>query len=58
MPRYGIRRKMFEIPLIPSIADSLCRDELFERTLYYAAFGTKEKQDGVTAFLSPDTSKV
>lgn len=49
---------MLEIPLIPSIADSLCRDELFERTLYYAAFGTKEKQDGVTAFLSPGTSKV
>lgn len=32
-------------------ADSLCRDDEFERHLYYATFGTEEKQRGVNDFL-------
>ncbi|KAL3457965.1 ClpP/crotonase-like domain-containing protein [Aspergillus heterothallicus] len=32
-------------------ADSLGQDEGFERSLYYAAFGTRAKREGVAAFL-------
>lgn len=32
-------------------ADGLARDEEFERSLYYYAFGTKDKEEGVKAFL-------
>ncbi|KAM4058936.1 enoyl-CoA hydratase/isomerase domain-containing protein [Hirsutella rhossiliensis] len=32
-------------------ADSLCRDDALERTLYYATFGTEEKRRGVDGFL-------
>ena len=35
----------------PSIADSLGRDDEFERTLYYVTFGTEEKKKGVNGFL-------
>ncbi|POR37427.1 Uncharacterized protein TPAR_02360 [Tolypocladium paradoxum] len=33
-------------------ADGLCRDDLFERHLYYATFGTEEKRRGVDEFLA------
>ncbi|KND92263.1 putative enoyl-CoA hydratase, mitochondrial [Tolypocladium ophioglossoides CBS 100239] len=33
-------------------ADELCRDDLFERHLYYATFGTDEKRKGVDEFLA------
>ncbi|KZZ95480.1 Crotonase, core [Moelleriella libera RCEF 2490] len=33
-------------------ADGLCRDELFERNLYYTSFGTEEKRKGVDEFLA------
>ncbi|KAJ6444926.1 crotonase, core [Purpureocillium lavendulum] len=33
-------------------ADGLCRDDLFERHLYYATFGTEEKRRGVDDFLA------
>ncbi|UNI16782.1 Enoyl-CoA hydratase [Purpureocillium takamizusanense] len=33
-------------------ADGLCRDDLFERNLYYATFGTEEKRRGVDDFLA------
>ncbi|KAG6031731.1 hypothetical protein E4U41_007462 [Claviceps citrina] len=33
-------------------ADSLCRDDLFERNLYYTTFGTEEKRKGVDEFLA------
>ncbi|PHH71481.1 hypothetical protein CDD80_5247 [Ophiocordyceps camponoti-rufipedis] len=33
-------------------ADSLCRDNLFERQLYYSTFGTEEKRKGVDDFLA------
>lgn len=39
-------------PISPSPADSLCRDDALERTLYYATFGTEEKRRGVDAFLA------
>ncbi|KAL3479455.1 ClpP/crotonase-like domain-containing protein [Aspergillus californicus] len=32
-------------------ADALGQDELLERSLYYTAFGTKDKKEGVDAFL-------
>ncbi|KAL5333742.1 ClpP/crotonase-like domain-containing protein [Aspergillus crustosus] len=32
-------------------ADELGQDEQFERSLYYTAFGTKDKREGVAAFL-------
>ncbi|KAG5989436.1 hypothetical protein E4U54_004337 [Claviceps lovelessii] len=32
-------------------ADSLCRDDLLERNLYYTTFGTEEKRKGVDGFL-------
>ncbi|KAL4994733.1 ClpP/crotonase-like domain-containing protein [Aspergillus recurvatus] len=32
-------------------ADELGQDERFERSLYYTAFGTKDKREGVSAFL-------
>ncbi|KAL4901743.1 hypothetical protein BDW74DRAFT_69595 [Aspergillus multicolor] len=32
-------------------ADELGQDEHFERSLYYTAFGTKDKREGVAAFL-------
>ncbi|KAL6235700.1 hypothetical protein BDW75DRAFT_250668 [Aspergillus navahoensis] len=32
-------------------ADELGQDERFERSLYYRAFGTKDKREGVSAFL-------
>ncbi|PHH66094.1 hypothetical protein CDD81_619 [Ophiocordyceps australis] len=35
-----------------SRADGLCRDELFERNLYYASFGTAEKREGIDEFLT------
>lgn len=35
----------------PSTADSLGRDDEFERTLYYITFGTEEKKKGVNGFL-------
>lgn len=38
-------------PVSPSIADSLGRDDEFERTLYYITFGTEEKKKGVNGFL-------
>ncbi|EFY99894.2 enoyl-CoA hydratase/isomerase family protein [Metarhizium robertsii] len=33
-------------------ADGLCRDDLFERQLYYTTFGTEEKRKGVDEFLA------
>jgi hypothetical protein len=33
------------------IADDLGRDDEFERSLYYYAFGTNDKREGVGAFL-------
>ncbi|KAG5931964.1 hypothetical protein E4U53_001537 [Claviceps sorghi] len=33
-------------------ADSLCRDDLLERNLYYTTFGTEEKRKGVDEFLA------
>ncbi|KAK2600026.1 hypothetical protein QQS21_005260 [Conoideocrella luteorostrata] len=33
-------------------ADALCRDDLFERNLYYTTFGTEEKRQGVDEFLA------
>lgn len=35
----------------PLKADDLGRDDEFERSLYYFAFGTKDKAEGVSAFL-------
>ncbi|KAH6651241.1 ClpP/crotonase-like domain-containing protein [Chaetomium tenue] len=32
-------------------ADSLGRDEQFERKLYYSAFSTRDKQEGISSFL-------
>ena len=32
-------------------ADDLGRDDDFERSLYYHAFGTQDKREGVSAFL-------
>lgn len=32
-------------------ADDLGRDDAFERSLYYSAFGTKDKAEGTTSFL-------
>jgi enoyl-CoA hydratase len=37
--------------LLPSIADSLGRDDEYERTLYYITMGTEEKVRGVNGFL-------
>ncbi|OJJ05056.1 hypothetical protein ASPVEDRAFT_893193 [Aspergillus versicolor CBS 583.65] len=34
-----------------STADQLGQDEPFERSLYYMSFGTKDKKEGVSAFL-------
>lgn len=42
------------------LADRLGRDDEFERSLYYYAFGTREKQEGVAAFLekrAPDWTR-
>ncbi|KJZ77823.1 hypothetical protein HIM_03000 [Hirsutella minnesotensis 3608] len=36
-------------------ADSLCRDDAYERNLYYATFGTEEKRRGVAGFLTRPT---
>ncbi|KAL2830518.1 ClpP/crotonase-like domain-containing protein [Aspergillus cavernicola] len=36
-------------------ADELGQDELFERSLYYMALGTKDKAEGVAAFLEKRT---
>ncbi|KAG6121345.1 hypothetical protein E4U13_004872 [Claviceps humidiphila] len=33
-------------------ADNLCRDDMFERNLYYTTFGTEEKRRGVDEFLA------
>ncbi|RCI09592.1 hypothetical protein L249_4021 [Ophiocordyceps polyrhachis-furcata BCC 54312] len=33
-------------------SDSLCRDNVLERQLYYATFGTEEKRKGVDDFLA------
>ena len=33
------------------LADELGQDERFERALYYTAFGTNDKREGVSAFL-------
>jgi enoyl-CoA hydratase len=41
----------------PSIADDLGRDDEFERSLYYYAFGTKDKREGVGAFLGKRAPK-
>jgi enoyl-CoA hydratase len=35
----------------PVAADSLARDDEFERSLYYHAFGTADKREGIAAFL-------
>lgn len=40
-----------------TIADDLGRDDDFERSLYYAAFGTKDKVEGVSAFLEKRAPK-
>lgn len=37
--------------LFVSAADQLGQDEPFERSLYYMSFGTKDKKEGVSAFL-------
>lgn len=39
------------LPFSLSIADSLGRDDEFERTLYYITMGTEEKIRGVNGFL-------
>jgi enoyl-CoA hydratase len=41
----------FNDPHLTSTADDLGQDEQFERSLYYTAFGTKDKREGVAAFL-------
>ncbi|OAA78411.1 enoyl-CoA hydratase/isomerase family protein [Akanthomyces lecanii RCEF 1005] len=38
-------------------ADDLCRDDRFERDLYYTAFGTDEKKRGVDDFLAARRKK-
>ncbi|RDA93942.1 hypothetical protein CP533_4998 [Ophiocordyceps camponoti-saundersi (nom. inval.)] len=38
-------------------SDSLCRDNLLERHLYYATFGTEEKRRGVNDFLAGRRTK-
>ncbi|ATY65074.1 enoyl-hydratase isomerase family [Cordyceps militaris] len=38
-------------------ADDLCRDDAFERNLYYTAFGTNEKRRGVDDFLTARRKK-
>ncbi|KHN99824.1 uncharacterized protein MAM_02677 [Metarhizium album ARSEF 1941] len=38
-------------------ADVLCRDDLFERQLYYTTFGTEEKRKGVDEFLASKRSR-
>ncbi|KAJ6786609.1 hypothetical protein PWT90_08197 [Aphanocladium album] len=38
-------------------ADDLCRDDRFERDLYYTAFGTTEKKRGVDDFLAARRKK-
>ncbi|OAQ95729.1 hypothetical protein LLEC1_02837 [Akanthomyces lecanii] len=38
-------------------ADNLCRDDRFERDLYYTAFGTDEKKRGVDDFLAARRKK-
>ncbi|KAL2130689.1 hypothetical protein VTI74DRAFT_6076 [Chaetomium olivicolor] len=38
-------------------ADSLGRDEQFERRLYYSAFGSRDKVEGVSAFLEKRTPR-
>ncbi|KAM3497978.1 hypothetical protein MY10362_008686 [Beauveria mimosiformis] len=38
-------------------ADDLCRDDRFERDLYYTAFGTDEKKCGVDNFLAARKNK-
>ncbi|KAM3508808.1 hypothetical protein MY11210_006594 [Beauveria gryllotalpidicola] len=38
-------------------ADDLCRDDRFERHLYYTAFGTDEKKAGVDNFLAARRNK-
>lgn len=38
-------------------ADDLCRDDNFERDLYYTAFGTDEKKRGVDDFLAARRKK-
>ncbi|KAJ3499284.1 hypothetical protein NLG97_g439 [Lecanicillium saksenae] len=38
-------------------ADDLCRDDRFERDLYYTAFGTAEKKRGVDDFLAARRKK-
>lgn len=40
-----------------TIADDLGRDDDFERSLYYGAFGTKDKVEGVSAFLEKRAPK-
>ncbi|KAJ2978375.1 hypothetical protein NQ176_g3848 [Zarea fungicola] len=39
-------------------ADALCRDDLFERDLYYTSFGTAEKKRGVDDFLAARRKRV
>lgn len=36
------------------LADELGRDDEFERNLYYFAFGTQDKKEGVRAFLGKE----
>jgi hypothetical protein len=38
------------------LADELGRDDQFERSLYYMAFGTEDKQEGVKAFMEKRTA--
>lgn len=38
-------------------ADDLGRDDEFERSLYYFAFGTKDKVEGTSAFLEKRAPK-
>jgi enoyl-CoA hydratase len=39
------------------LADDLGRDDEFERSLYYYAFGTRDKEEGVKAFLEKRSPK-
>lgn len=39
------------------LADSLGRDDLFERNLYYVTFGTEEKRKGIDEFLASRQKK-
>lgn len=44
-----------ELTLLRAPADSLCRDDAFERHLYYTTFGTADKRRGVDEFLARRT---